>query len=88
MSNAEQDEKIADVHTHTHHANAEVVFDVYRLIHFFSLFVAKIQTFQTFVEHVSSGANSIGHGGTCPPPTFTHGWARRAPSVEEQQTRN
>ena len=36
-----------------------------------------------------SVADSIGHGGTCPAPTFTNGWARgEALWVEEQQTRN
>jgi len=35
----------------------------------------------------SSDADSMGHGGTCL-PTFTNGWARGAPWVEEQQSRN
>jgi len=40
----------------------------------------------TYPEQTSSGADSIGHGARV--PTFTNGWARRAPRVEEQPTRN
>jgi len=41
------------------------------------LLVEKLWWFQVFYRYVQyRSADSTGHEGTCPPPTFTNGWAR------------